>query len=199
MLYYIIILGILHFQRNQALYELGLIYKEQFNNPKLAKNRLERVASLQPNEELILPINWHLYQLETKLGNNEKATVYKNVIVNEYPDTKFAQLILNPTEKTIEEEVAETDIEKQYKELYYLYKESKYEEVIVQIDTILPSISASELAPKFELLKAYAIGKSKDRNTYKIAMEYVAVNFGNTDEGKKAKEIVLQLEKLSKE
>lgn len=194
-----VVIDSLHFQRNQALYELGLIYKEQFNNPNLAKKRLERVASLQPNEELILPINWHLYQLETKLGNNEKATVYKNVIVNEYPDTKFAQLILNPTEKTIEEEVAETDIEKQYKELYYLYKESKYEEVIVQIDTILPSISASELAPKFELLKAYAIGKSKDRNTYKIAMEYVAVNFGNTDEGKKAKEIVLQLEKLSKE
>lgn len=194
-----VVIDSLHFQRNQALYELGLIYKEQFNNPNLAKKRLERVASLQPNEELILPINWHLYQLETKLGNNEKAIVYKNVIVNEYPDTKFAQLILNPTEKTIEEEVAETDIEKQYKELYYLYKESKYEEVIVQIDTILPSISASELAPKFELLKAYAIGKSKDRNTYKIAMEYVAVNFGNTDEGKKAKEIVLQLEKLSKE
>lgn len=189
----------LHFQRNQALYELGLIYKEQFNNPNLAKKRLERVASLQPNEELILPINWHLYQLETKFGNNEKATVHKNVIVHEYPDTKFAQLILNSTEKTKEEEVAETNIEKQYKELYYLYKESKYKEVIVQIDTILPSISASELAPKFELLKAYAIGKSKDRNTYKIAMEYVAVNFGNTDEGKKAKEIVLQLEKLSKE
>ncbi len=49
--------------------------------------------------------------------------------------------------------------------------------------------------PKFELLKAYAIGKYKDKEAYKIALEFVAVSYGNTEEGKKAKEIVEQLSK----
>jgi len=184
----------LYFDRNQALYELGLIYKEQFNNPKLAKERLESVASLQPNEELILPINWHLYQIETKLGNAEKAAFHKNLILTKFPDTKFAQILLNP-EAEIKDEVVESEIEKQYKELYYLYKDSKYEELIPKIDAILPSISNSEFLPKFELLKAFAIGKSKDKESYKKALEFVAVNYGTSEEGKKAKEIVNQLDK----
>lgn len=190
------IIDSLFFDRNQALFELGLIYKEQFNNLKLAKERLEKVASLQPNEELILPINWHLYQITTKLGNVEKASVYKNLILTKFPDTKFAQILLNLNAE-IKAEVAENEVEKQYKELYYLFKDSKYEKLIPKIDAILPSISNSEFLPKFELLKAYAVGKSKDKESYKKALEFVAVNYGSFEEGKKAKEIVNQLNKKS--
>ena len=190
------IIDSLFFDRNQALFELGLIYKEQFNNLKLAKERLEKVASLQPNEELILPINWHLYQITTKLGNVEKASVYKNLILTKFPDTKFAQILLNLNAE-IKAEVAENEVEKQYKELYYLFKYSKYEKLIPKIDAILPSISNSEFLPKFELLKAYAVGKSKDKESYKKALEFVAVNYGSFEEGKKAKEIVNQLDKKS--
>ncbi len=193
-----IVIDSLNFNRNQALYELGLIYKEQFNNPTLAKSRLERVASLNTNEDLVLPINWHLYQLENTLQNLEKAAEYKNFIISKFPDTKFAQILLNP-EATIKDEVAENEVETKYKEIYYLYKESKYEEVITAIDVILPTISNADLLPKFELLKAYALGKSKDKETYKKALEYVSVNYSTTEEGKKAQTIVNQLEKKSKD
>ena len=180
--------------RNTALYELGLIYKEQFKNPQIAIQRLERVADLNPDKSLILPINWHLYQIYKNLGNTEKAEKHKNVILTNYADTKFAQVILNPNKK-IEEEITVNEIENTYKEVYYLYKENKYEETIAKIDEIVATVPNSELIPKFELLKAYAIGKYKNKQAYKIALEYVAVSYGNTEEGKKAKEIVQQLSK----
>ena len=180
--------------RNQALYELGLIYKEQFKNQKLAKERLERVASLQPAKELMLPINWHLYQIYTNLGDASSAEKYKNVILNQYPNTKFAQVIQNPNTK-FEEKVPINKIENTYKEMYYLYKEDKFEEVITKVDEFLPTITNSELLPKFELLKAFAIGKFKDKEAYKTALEFVAVSYGNTEEGKRAKTIIAQLEK----
>ena len=181
--------------RNQALYELGLIYKEQFKNPNLAKERLERVASLQPAKELILPINWHLYQIYSNSGDSQKSEKHKNVILTQYPDTKFAQIIQNPNTKFEEEEVAITELEKSYKEMYYLYKDNKFEEVITKIDEVLPTVQNSELLPKFELLKAFAIGKFKDKEAYKTALEFVAVSYGNAEEGKKAKAIVAQLKK----
>ena len=181
--------------RNQALYELGLIYKEQFKNPNLAKERLERVASLKPAKELILPINWHLYQIYSNSGDSQKSEKHKNVILTQYPDTKFAQIIQNPNTKFEEEEVAITELEKSYKEMYYLYKDNKFEEVITKIDEVLPTVQNSELLPKFELLKAFAIGKFKDKEAYKTALEFVAVSYGNTEEGKKAKAIVAQLKK----
>ena len=87
------------------------------------------------------------------------------------------------------------EVETKYKEIYYLYKEDKFEETVAKVDEILPTIQNSKLIPKFELLKAYAIGKYKDQETYKVAMNFVAVSYGNTEEGKKAKEIVKRLTK----
>ncbi|WP_343328344.1 tetratricopeptide repeat protein [Polaribacter staleyi] len=184
----------LHLERNEALYELGVIYKEQFKDTKLAIERLERVASLNPSKELILPINWHLYLIYTDLNNITKAAKHKNVILTDYSTTKFAQVIKNPN-KPIKEEIAVNKIEELYKEMYYLYKEDKFDETVTKINEILPTIQNSKLIPKFELLKAYAIGKYKDKEAYKIALDFVAVSYGNTEEGKKAKEIVNQLSK----
>lgn len=183
----------LKLDRNQALYELGLIYKEQFKNPNLAIERLERVENLNPIEPLVLPINWHLYQVYTSL-EDEKALKYKNKILDEYPETIFAQIIKNP-DKKIEEDTDVSEVEKQYKELYYLYKKAKYRQVLVETNDILETLGNSKLKPKFELLKAYAIGKYLDSKTYKEALEFVAVNYASTEEGKKAQEIITQLSK----
>ncbi|SHM93425.1 tetratricopeptide repeat protein [Polaribacter sp. KT 15] len=184
----------LKIDRNQALYELGLIYKEQFKNENLAIRRLERVLSLNPKAELVLPINWHLYQIYNKNGNLEKSNTHKNVILSEYPNTVFAQIIKNPENKIENKEVV-NEVEKTYKKLYYLYKKGEFKNVLVNVNDVLPTINNSKLKPKFELLKAYAIGKYLDKETYKRALEFVAINYGSTEEGKKAKEILKQLTK----
>ena len=178
--------------RNNALYELGIIYKEQFKNAPLAIKRLERVEKLNTNEALTLPINWHLYQVYKNLNDTSKMNKHKEVILTKYPETLFAQKIKYP-DKEVTQEFKVDEIEKTYKEVYYLYKENKFEETIVKIDEILPTLKSSKLLPKFELLKAYSIGKHKDKETYKKAMEFVAVNYANTEEGKKAKQIVEQI------
>ncbi|TVZ56345.1 protein involved in gliding motility SprE [Lutibacter sp. Hel_I_33_5] len=179
-------------QRNQALYELGVIYKEQFRNPDLAINRLERVSKINKDESLILPINYHLYQLYTDLGSKTKAEKHEYVILNDFPDTKFAQLIKNPGEALKEEESVD-ETQNLYKEVYYLYKDKKYPETIKKVDETLPNIQNSVLIPKFELLKAYAIGKYYGKAAYQQALEFVSVNYASTEEGDKAKEILTRL------
>ena len=76
------------FDRNTALFELGLIYKEQLKNPQKAIRNLERLLASEPDKELILPANYHLYQLYL-LSGNSKASEYKDFIVNLYPDSPF--------------------------------------------------------------------------------------------------------------
>ncbi|WP_298882772.1 hypothetical protein [uncultured Polaribacter sp.] len=188
------VIDTLKLNRNQALYELGLIYKEQFKNPKIAIQRLERVASLNPKKDLILPINWHLYQIYTDLGDTLKATKHKNVILTKYPKTVFAKTILSPNKK-INKEISVNEIENKYKELYYFYKEDKFHETVKEVVDILPSIQNSKIIAKFELLRAYALGKYTDKKTYKFALEAIVIKYGNTEEGKRAKEIIEQLSK----
>ena len=187
------VLDTLQLDRNQALYELGLIYKEQFKNNELALKRLERVNNLQPAKELILPINWHLYQLYDRIGNVPKTAHYKEIILTKFPETKFAQIINNP-EADLTETIEVSDIENTYKDFYYLYKDNKFDEVVIKINQYLPAIQNADLLPKFELLKAFAIGKYKDKEAYKKTLEFVAVSYGNTAQGKRAKAI---LEKLT--
>ncbi|CAL2113754.1 tetratricopeptide repeat protein [Tenacibaculum sp. 190130A14a] len=183
----------LKIDRNEALYQLGLIYKEQFKNNKKAIQNLERLQKVKKDNELELPINYHLYQLYTRVNDNDKADTSKNIILTKYPETTFAQILLNP-EKKIDQEKNEDEDEEKYKELYYLYKESKFEEVVNQIDNYTPSKANSELIPKFALLKALAIGKYQDKEAYKKALNFVALSYANTEAGEKAKQISQRIE-----
>jgi tetratricopeptide (TPR) repeat protein len=178
--------------RNQGLYELGLIYKQQFVNLPLSIEKLERLLTLEPQENKLLSIYYNLYQIYTTEKNKPRAAFFKNKILTAYADTKFAQMIQFPDKKlTSEKSLSET--EKAYKEMYYLYKEGGFEEVAQKIDDMLPKILNSILIPKFELLKAYSLGRYMDRATYLKAMEFVALRYGNSEEGKKAKRMVEQL------
>lgn len=180
--------------RTNALYEVGVIYKEQFKNFDLALDRLKRAAKLNTEKKLVLPIYWHLYQTYIKLKNTEEANKYANFILENFSETPFAKRIKNPKESLVEE-VKISDIDKKYKEVYTMYKTNKFEETVYKIEEILPEIQSSELLPKFELLKAYAIGKYREQEFFKKALEFVSINYKNSEEGKKAKEIILQLSK----
>ena len=182
----------LTFDRNTALFELGLIYKEQFKNPPKATRNLERLLVSNPDKELILPANYHLYQLYSLTGNT-KAAQYKDFILNSYPDSPFSKIILNPEIELSKEKEVDEDSEV-YEIAYKLYKDDFFEDAICFIDMTIPTlIEGSILVSKFELLKAYAIGKYQNKDSYIAALEKVAVGYPQTEQGKKALEIMKRL------
>jgi len=182
----------LTFDRNTALFELGLIYKEQFKNPPKATRNLERLLVSNPDKELILPANYHLYQLYSLTGNT-KAAQYKDFILTSYPDSPFSKIILNPEIELSKEKEVDEDSEV-YEIAYKLYKDDFFEDAICFIDMTIPTlIEGSILVSKFELLKAYAIGKYQNKDSYIAALEKVAVGYPQTEQGKKALEIMKRL------
>ena len=182
------------FDRNTALFELGLIYKEQFKNIPQSINNLERLLTSSPDKELILPSNYHLYQLHS-LSGSTKAQKYKNLILNTYSESPFAKIILNPEIQLSKEKEVDEDSEV-YEIAYRLYKDDSFEDVICFIDMTIPTLEeGSILISKFELLKAYAIGKYQNKDSYIVALEKVAVDYSQTEQGKKALEIMKRLKK----
>ena len=180
--------------RNEALYQLGLIYKEQFKNPELACLNFERLLDIKEHKQSELAIHYHLFQIYQSIDNDQKASKHKNILLTQYPDTKFAKIVREPNVKLVQENKID-EILKRYKEIYVIYKLNEFEEAIIEIDKFAPRVKNSNLIPKLALLKALCIGKSKDQETYKKALEYVSLSYANTDAGKKAKEIIEQLKK----
>jgi len=62
--------------------------------------------------------------------------------------------------------------------------------VLDNIDNLINQYSGEEIVSKFELLKANTLGKVNGLDAYKKGLENVADNYPNSEEGKKAREIL---------
>jgi hypothetical protein len=80
--------------------------------------------------------------------------------------------------------------------VYFDFQDKKYEAVISSADTAIRHYETLTILPKFELLRAYAIGKRDGLDAFKTALEFVSLNYSNTIEGKKAKEVIETIEGL---
>ncbi|SDW17220.1 protein involved in gliding motility SprE [Lutibacter oricola] len=174
--------------RNNAYYNLGVIYKEQFKEPELAISKLESLLNFKPDANLELPAKYHLFKIYDALKSDKANTLKKDITTN-FTSSKYAQIILNPN-KVLKNEEDENTPEKYYAEVFYQYKDDKFDDVIKKSTEALVKYEGEPIVPKFELLKAYAIGKKDGLLAFKEALDFVAMNYPNTEEGKKAKEVI---------
>jgi tetratricopeptide (TPR) repeat protein len=172
--------------RNFANYQLGVIYKEKFHEKELATGKFETLLKSNPEERLILPAMYNLYKLYSET-NPAKAESIKTQIISNYPQTRYAQILSGAIseESTIVQTPAEV-----YKDVYKQFGQQEYVTALETIEKSLTQFAGDDLVPKFELLKASAIGKLRGVEAYKKAINYVALTYPNSAEGKQAEDIL---------
>lgn len=173
-------------ERNTGYYQLGVVYKEKFKEYELASTKLEQLLSFHPDEKLIPPTQYNLYKIY-EITNKAKAAAVKNAITAQFPDSRYAKIINDPTFDGAKDKDSP---ENKYKECYEWFKDEKFAAVIARCNTMINQLTGEEIVAKFELLKANALAKTKGLPAYKEAMQYVADTYANTEEGKKAEEII---------
>lgn len=174
-------------ERNDAYYKLGLIYKEQFAEIDLAEKKLTKLLAMNPSENLKIPATYHMFKIYEEL-ENPKASVLREEIVTKYKDSKYAQILLNPSEFIAN--ASENSPEKEYASVFYAYKSELFDEVIEKCNLSIVKFEGQTIVAKFELLKAYAIGQRDGIAAFKEALDFVAMNYPNTEEGAKAIEVI---------
>jgi tetratricopeptide (TPR) repeat protein len=178
--------------RDFAYYQLGVLYKEKFKRPDLAVNRFETLLTYDPEERLLLPTLYNLYLLGRDDPAFAKAEQYKNLIISDYPGTRYAQILQNPdTDLTTSDSPDAV-----YKQLYRNYEQGNYLAVIDQANQEIVRYSGDPIVPKIELLKAYASGRIYGFNTYKEGLDYVALNYPGSEEGKQAESLAADAARL---
>jgi tetratricopeptide (TPR) repeat protein len=172
--------------RDFAYYQLGLIYKEKFKEYELASNRLEKLLSYDPETRLVLPSKYNLYRIYTELDNEALALQYKNDILTNHSDSRYAEILRNPNSSLATDE---SSPEFRYKKLYNEFEDSKYQLVIETCDQYITTYNGNDIIPKLELLKASALARQDGYEAYKKALNFISLNYPNSDEGKQAQEI----------
>lgn len=173
--------------RNYAYYQLGIIYKEKFNENMLAKNKLETLLRNQPEERLILPSKYNLYHIYVALNLSSEADIMKADIIKNFPESRYADILRNPQSLLADDKNSPESV---YEQVYQQYQDQDFQSVISAADTYITDFEGDPIVPKFEILKASAMGRLYGLEAYKDGVNFVALTYANTPEGKKAQDIL---------
>jgi hypothetical protein len=177
------VLDSLNIEANYARFQLGAIFKEKLKENKLAITSFEDILVNTPQSKLVLPTYYNLFQLYGDL-NNEKALFYKQKILSEYPQSRYASAINNTAIN------ADITADSEFNLLYKKVEEGWFREANLEIDALLKKYDGDELNAKFDMLKAKISARLFGLSAYKEALQKMVKNYPKADETKKIESIL---------
>jgi tetratricopeptide (TPR) repeat protein len=186
-------LNVSHNKIIESLYQIGVIYKEDFNDHPKSVETFEELIDRYDTCRYALSSYYQMYRSSLLLGDQERANYYKDIILTQHEFSEYARLISNPSYAKQRRNRAEK-IEAFYNATYQLYEYHQYRDVVegcVNSDTLF---GKNELKPKFDLLKALALGKMGDKEGFIRALNEVIINHPGDKVKDRAEEILGQVE-----
>ena len=179
---------------NQKAYlQLGMIYKEKFNDFPLAQQRLQKVLSLDPTDEITVQALYHLYRMEEQ-EESTNADTYKQQLIANYPETPFARLLSDPENYDTTELITPETL---YAKALDLFENQQLLKTLEALEELTVLASGSSIEPKINLLKAHTLGRLNGIAAWKVSLNEVATNFSAVEEGIRAKALLEEVEALN--
>jgi tetratricopeptide (TPR) repeat protein len=176
----------------QAYFNKGVIFKDRLNDQRSAASSFESLVSRFPENENKLHAYYFLYNLHRSLGDLSRAEQYKNRLINEFPDSDFAQILGDPN--YLQNFRQRQGLANQlYEQSYAAFLAGNYSRVIANWQTVDTLEIGMELRGQFSYLKALAYGRSGQSNEFRQELEYVVRNFEGTPVHQPASDLLASL------
>ena len=174
----------------EALYDLGVAFRGAVKNYEKSVEALERLVARYPQSEKILDAYYYLYLSYSDLNNTTKANYYKNKIIDEFPESRFAKALLDPNYlDSLNDE--NNSVELYYDNTYALFEEGKYSAVKNRIETSDSQFGKENtMKAQFGLLSAMVTGAEEGKEGYIKALQDVITRYPNTPQKVRAQEIM---------
>lgn len=188
----------LHFENIEALYDIGLIYKERLKDEDNAIESFLRIANQYDTSATAPSAFYQLYRIyyEKELsggfvgtGFTDNSDYYKDIILADYPDTDYAKLILNPDYLTSKNENYEAE-RIAYEEIYAKFRKRQYNDVLITCNDVIASEPDNNFLGKYYLIKALAISSRNDPTSFENVLKDIIAKFPDTEESEKAAELL---------
>ena len=176
--------------RDTASLGLGRMYENYFQNTALATKTLYNLVDSKPDEETDLQALYQIFSMNYE-KNPADAERAKQLILERYPYTSYAEFVKNPKKEQLT--TSDAEVQKLYEEAFKLYSEEKFEDSKKLIDNALQKYPKDLLVPKFTLLQAFNTGKTAGKEIMILQLEQLMLNYGKTPEGIKAAEMLKNL------
>jgi hypothetical protein len=164
----------------RAYYNKGVLFKDRLIDTDASINSFETLITRFPQSEHRLHSAYFLYTLHNAASNPNRALVYKNMIIRDFPDTDFAKILSDPNYAE-NVRIRQDRVKQIYKQAYEAFLAGNYENArnyAHQADTLEQSL---EQAAQFSYLKALIVGKTSDTYDFVESLTYVKENFEGTN------------------
>jgi TolA-binding protein len=177
----------------EALFNVGTIFKESFEDYKNAEEAFKRITQEYDTSRFNLPAHYQLYRLYLLVDDEAKAAVEKEWVLSNHPFSEYAYLIKNPDYNKETKESREK-VEDFYESTYRLYTYELYADVIESCNKAESVFPINHLKPQFDFLKAKSIGYISSKEEFKAALEDVVADHPGTEVKEQAEEILKLME-----
>lgn len=183
-------LSVIHLATYEAMYQLGVLFREKLDNNIRCSGTLEDMLARYPDTLRYEKEAWYYcYLAFTDLKNREKAQYYYDKLIEKYPKSAYARTLTDPNFLNASKE-RERELNRYYQETYALFQKGSYKEAYDRCQDAPKKFgSQNPIAPKFVLLSAMCMGNLNGNEAYCTALGDVIGRYPESAEATRAREI----------
>lgn len=172
-----------------ALYAMAGIYDEKLNDYLMSLETYKEFQRRFAKDARELEGYYSSYRVCGKLEDKEGQEAYRQKIVTEYPESKYAAVLSQPDylERTKEMLAMQDSL---YADTYAAYSKGEFNRVFTNYDNMAKNYSMSSLMPKFAFLNALSIGKTQAEEPFYQALTELVEKYPQSDVTPMCKDIL---------
>ena len=176
-------------KQEEAYYQVGKIYKFQFNEPQ---NATETFLSLLEK----FPTSVHevevLYLL-TLLSENQATSPYRKILLEKHPASTYARQLMRGNVQITGDTESKAGVV--YSQAFNLYVNESYDSAMKLAEDGLITYTGTSIEDKFAMLRIFLFSKLEQKDAYKQALNEFIQGYPSSNLMSRAKEMMVVVEK----
>lgn len=184
-----------------AMFNIGTIYREDLGDKPKAITSFENLQTRYPdttyNKNLMVAYYFLIRTCED-IGDIEKQKKYANEVIQKFPDSDLAKLLIDP-DYHIELEKKTNAAENLYLQTYQAFLKNQNYTVILNTEKAEQEFPNHELLPKFEFLRALVSGITESQDSLEMRLNRLIASHPNSEVKPVAEDMLRSLSGLDLE
>ena len=177
----------------ESFYQLGLIYKEELRDFSEAINAFETLIEAYP-KNIYEPLSYYqLYTSYKLLKDDSSAEEYLQKLKQEYPDSEYLKMILDPEGFYSENKESIDSAFVYYEEIFTAFSNHEYEYVLAKNAALDSLYEAHPIADQLSLISALSLGHLFGEDTLKAKLDEIINTYYSGEVVDEAREILTGL------
>jgi tetratricopeptide (TPR) repeat protein len=161
-----------------AYFDIANFYRDILGDKKEAIATYELLVNRFLDSPDKPALYYNLYRLYADDGNQAKSDEYKNLLLKNYPETAFAQIIIDPAYSQKLND-ADSELTSLYNNVYEAYSKQDYQQAITLIDQLQNDKPNNKWSAQLAYLRAISQGHLEKFDAFHTDLEQIIAAYPN--------------------